>query len=218
MNARFTTLPAIPWVHQAGDLASVWKWETPHFVVTVTGDVRSVYYQIADKSKGRPVPFADGQAATFDDAEHSVRETIGKAYPEALGYRAYAGHLATTFLLGNSQRIDLGVYVGKLVSVTVLDDQLQPVRYTGYATIEHYDLLLTNNDTITRISPSEITEIGVLTNFGATRPLDHGPAKKASRTVHGEKVRGCTGVPGFLPDTVDHTGPACPIHEESRRL
>lgn len=217
MNTRFTALPPIPWVHQSGEIAAVWKWETPHFIVTVTGDNRSVYFQVADKSKGRPIPFTDGQAVTFDDAELLIREAVGKAYSEILGYRHYAGHLATTFLLGNAERVDLGPYVGKLIKVVVLNEKLEKEFYSGHATIEHYDLILTSGQNIIRISPSEIIDIGVLTNYGATKRIDQGPASKASRTISGSMSPGCTGITGYIDGTVDHTGPACPIHEAGRR-
>lgn len=158
-NPALQGLPAIPWSQETGDFGSVWRWETPHFIVTVNGNERSCYFQISDKSTGTAKPFHDGQAATFGQAELQIRTTIGKSYRPELGYQTYAGPLATIFTVGTGKAVNLGAYRGREITVTVTDENGQPQQYRGTATIEHYDLLLRDGDTQYRISPSHITAI-----------------------------------------------------------
>jgi hypothetical protein len=210
-----TALPPIPWSHETSDFGSVWRWQTPHFVVTVNGDHRSCYYQISDLTSGQDKPFDDGQAATFEQAEMLIRATIGKAYRPALGYQTYAGTLATTFTLGNGRAADLSPYLRQDTRVIVLDADNHERTYTGIASVEHYELLLANGDTIIRISPSHIIGIELNTAFAnrATRPSTF--TRTAGRTFTGLVEPGCTGTPGFLANTVDHTARNCPIHEDA---
>lgn len=207
------SLPAIPWAHQISEFGSIWRWETQHFVVTVNGDTRSCYYQIADKTAnpaGPAKPFADGQAATFEQAEQMIRSTIGKAYKPALGYTAFAGALATTFRIATGKDIDLGFYTGHKVVVTVLSPDGTDQEYTGTASVQHYELVLTGTQTF-KISPSHIASIRISGRTAST-PLSSRP--KANRNVQGNVTPGCTGKVGFMPGTVEHTGRVCPVHEE----
>lgn len=207
------SLPAIPWSHESSEFGSVWVWETNHFIVTVNGDQRSCYYQISDKSAnpgGSPKPLADGQAATFEQAERLIRGTIGKAYDPRLGYQTFAGPLATTFQLGNHEQVDLGIYSGQQVEVTVMNADGSEETYEGTAQIQHYDFLLESGPITMRITPTYITSIK-FTNAG--RPVVVAP--RANRTIKGKVEGGCTGRPGFLSGTVEHTGLICPVHEEN---
>jgi hypothetical protein len=213
MTPAGLSLPAIPWAHETSEFGSVWKWETTHFVVTVTGDRRSCYYTIGDRSAGpnTPVrPFADGQTPSFEQAERLIRETIGKAYKPTLGYSQYAGTLATTFELGNSQRVDLGIYLGQDITVTVTNSNGNATVYDGIAKIQHYDLILERGGTAIRITPSHISDIRL-----STRQAPVAGKPRANRTVIGRIEAGCTGQPGFMPGSVDHTGRVCPVHEET---
>lgn len=157
-------LPAIPWAHSSADFGSVWLWEAEAFTVTVNGDGKSFYWVIMDKSMtrdgaGEPRPFADGRSATFEQTERAVRETIGKAYPEEMGYRVYAGPLATTFMLGSGIEKDLEEFVGRRVNVTVAVGDGQTVTYKGIAKISHYDLVLACPRESVRITPSRILDV-----------------------------------------------------------
>jgi hypothetical protein len=206
------SLPAIPWSHQRGDFGSVWVWETSHFLVTVTGNDRSCYFTIADKSAdpaGAPKPLADGQAATFEQTENQIRATLGKAYNPTLGYGHYAGPLATTFTLGSGTDVDLGRFVGQLVDVACINPDGTETMYRGTARVEHYELILDQGAVKLRILPSYIASI---TQVG-TATMSRGPLA-ALRTMTGTVTVGCTGRPGYLIDTVEHSGPACPIHED----
>ena len=209
-------LPAIPWVHEAADFGSVWIWETPHFIVTVNGDTRSFYYTIGDKTSpaadGHPRMLTDGQASTFEQAERGIRGTIGKSYPPNIGYAYYAGSLATTFTIATGQNIDLGVYAGQTITVTTLNPDGTRTDYTGTASIQHYDLILTMGTSAIRISPSYIAAIKPMGKIVPTTAQG-----KVNRTMKGRVVPGCTGTPGFMGGTVDHTGRICPIHEENIR-
>lgn len=212
MQPAAGALAAIPWSHEQGDFGSVWKWITPHFEVTVTGNDRSCYFQVADKSANptaAPKPLADGQAPTFEQAERQVRTIVGKSYDPALGYGIFAGSLATTFLISTGQEIDLGPFVGRTVEVTAVDQNGQEGTYTGVAHVRHYDLYLAGQQTL-RISPSYIRTIRVL---GQTLPVAVGA--KADRTVRGSVEPGCTGKPGFMAGIVEHDGRTCPVHEEN---
>lgn len=207
------SLPPIPWSHQISDFGAVWRWETKHFVVTVNGDARSCYFQIADKVSnpgGDPRPFQDGRTATFEQAELLIREVIGKAYKPALGYGQFAGSLATTFRLANGQDVDLGPYTGHMTVATILNPDGTTADYTGIARVEHYELVLAGDNTY-RISPSYITGLRIA---GRTVKTPVAAKAKANRTVRGVVTPGCTGKAGFLPNTIEHTGRICPVHEE----
>lgn len=209
---NLTALPAIPWSHTLTEIGSIWKWETAHFVVTVTGDQRSCYYKISDKSSGSERPFTDGQARTFEQAETLVRETVGKAYPPGLGYQAYAGYLATTFRLGNGKDFDFGPWIGKTISLTAIAADGTDQTFTGTAGVEHYDIILTIDGRALRVSPTRIVNV---TGVGYTPPANQATPPRAGRTYEGSVVPGCTGTPGFMPGMVDHASVTCPIHERS---
>jgi len=206
------TLPAIPWAHSTDDFGSVWVWNTPHFLITVNGNDRSCYYTIADKTAAAPGStklLADGQASSFREAEMRIRGTIGKAYPPTLGYRNYAGPLATTFMLADGKETDLGPYVGNLVTVTVLDRDGSSQVLQGRAFVKHYELLIEQGAQTVRVTPSFISEI----NF-TYKPKPSVGQTRLTRTVEGRVLPGCTGTPGFVEGTVEHFGRSCPLHEE----
>lgn len=201
-------LPPIPWVHSQFDFGSVWKWQTPHFVVTVNGDARSCYWQISDLSTGTEKPFADGRSATFQQTEREVRETIGKAYPPRLGYQTFAGSLATTFTISTGERIDLGPFVGQHVVATVVAGDASST-HEGLASIENYDFVVTNNGTAVRISPTYLVNVKAV-----YRPTPRQVNETGNRVYSGRVELGCTGRPGYLPNTIEHDSALCPIHEK----
>lgn len=161
-EAQLSPLPPIPWSHSSAEMGSVWKWTTPDFTVVVNGDSRSFYWVLSDTSvnpEGEARPFADGTTATFEQAERAIRETIGKAYPPRMGYLHFAGPLATTFILADGRPHDLEEFVGRRVTVKVADRGWDGKPCRGVASVEHYDLVLTSSDEITRITPSYILDI-----------------------------------------------------------
>jgi hypothetical protein len=196
-------LPAIPWSHERSDFGSVWRWETPHFVITVNGNDRSCYYTIADKIKtpDSPKPIADGQAATFEQAERLIRETIGKAYPAKLGYQRIAGPLATTFTIGTGARVDLGPYAGHDVVVTVANGNDGDSTYAGLATVLHYHLYITQDGKNIKVAPSHILAI----RRGALKPgeVKTTPATApATSTAKPAPTAVPTAVPTVVPASV----------------
>ncbi len=210
------SLPAIPWTHETSDFGSVWIWETSSFLVTVNGDMRSFYWTLADKNEEPnkpPKPFSDGQAVSFEQAEQTIRETIGKAYPPALGYQMYAGPLAFTFTISTGEKVDFTRFIGRRVKVVVATRDGDDVTYEGKAHVEHYDVVLVNGSEAFYISPSFIVSIHMDGNAGAVsrQPL---PLTHTGRIIQGKMSPGCTGKQGFLPGTVEHYGIVCPVHEQ----
>lgn len=178
-------LPPIPWAHSNSDLGSVWRWETPDFFVVVNGDGRSFYWVLSDTSlnpEAEPRVVGDGQAATFEQAERSIRETVGKAYPPRMGYLHFAANLATTFILADGQQHDLEQYSGRRVKVMVAPRGWDGKECRGVASIDHYDFVLTTPEEVTRILPSYIMEItpdgvGTKAPKATPTPLDKGILK-----------------------------------------
>jgi len=209
-------LAPIPWTHETSEFGSVWQWDNPTFLVTVNGDMKSFYWTIADKSANPgslPHPFADGTAGSFEQAERSIREVVGKAYPPSAGFRHFAGTLATTFTIGTGETVDLGVYEGRRVKVVVASREGEDETYRGCARVEHYELVLTSGDEALHIAPTFIMAIEA-EGFGGPSLRPTNTAGAGSRTCQGQREPGCTGVPGFLAGTIDHHGALCPIHEE----
>lgn len=209
-----SSLPAIPWDFDKSDLGSHWIWDTQHFTVVVNGDSRSFYYQISDKSanpSGPPQFLADGQAASFEQAEKLIRGTIGKAYNPPLGYQHFAGPLATTFTLGTGKQADLGIFIGQNVEVVTLNQDGTEKTYKGIGSVDHYDFILQMATDSVRISPSYILSVKTT----GSRNTISAKAPSTTRTFSGKIVPGCTGRLGFLPNTVEHVGSICPIHEEN---
>ena len=209
-------LAPIPWTHETSEFGSVWQWDNETFLVTVNGDMRSFYWTIADRSANpgaQPRPFADGTAGSFEQAERSLREVIGKAYPPSLGYGMYAGPLATTFTIGTGETVDLGNFTGRKVKVVVASREGADETYRGTARVEHYELVLIDGDEALRISPPFILSIEA-EGFGGPAMRPSGTGASGTRTVQGRRDPGCTGSPGFLAGTIDHHGALCPIHEE----
>lgn len=202
----------IPWSHTITEFGALWKWATQHFEVMVNGDGKAYYYTISDKSTGTLKPFADGTGATFEQAEQLIRGIIGKAYDPALGYQHFAGHYATTFTLANGQSLDLAPFVGKAVEVEVVVPNKGRQVYTGIAHIKHYELIIVNGDLAVKIVPVKIARIGYVVDLHP----DSKPhfEKVIGRTYKGGLLPGCNGNLGFMPDTVDHAGLPCPIHED----
>lgn len=217
MTSLMTNRLPIPWNLQSSDMGSLWTWDTALFQVTITGDNRSFYWNMTDVASRRV--FADGQARRFGEAEDMVRETIGKAYPVDAGYASYAGDLATTFTLATGHRVDLAAYIGRPVTVTVIQRDERTVEYSGVAAVDHYDLVLTQGTAAVRITPTFIQAITLVEEPVATTTTRTStryaspPSRGTLRTGKGKITRGCTGKAGFLPGTVDHAGPACPVHE-----
>lgn len=205
-------LKVIPWIHQGDEITTLWTWDTEHFTVTVTGNINSMYFRIHDKGSNQV--FFDGQSVTFEEAEGVIRETIGKAYHPALGYRNFAGPLATTFMIATGDKKDLSRYIGRAVNVKVLSASGSQESYSGVAEIVGYYLELHTAKIHIKVLPSHILEIEPVVEVEG---LDSEYERISGRIFKGKREPGCTGVQGFMENTVEHNSLPCPIHERKIR-
>lgn len=210
-------LVAIPWRYVDLDLLEVWLWETEHFEAKVTAEPNSFSWDVSDlvvSDDGHPRWLTGGRTVDFASAEQALREVIGKSYPVRFGYRPYAGDLATTFVVATGRALDLGPFHGTRALVTVRMPGGSDQSFLGQCTIEHYEMLLAlDSGQRLRIQPSYI--VGVTGENGASSTSTGSAHVGIGRIYRGRFVPGCTGTPGFLPDTIDHAGARCQVHEAS---
>lgn len=211
---------SIPWAHTSSAIISLWVWETPHFVVTISREGMSVKkmfnWKIVDKSTGVSQNFESGPDVSFESAVDTALEIIAKAYPRELGYQQYAGELATTFTVANGRRYNFASAIGENVIVRALDENNEEQLYTGLFDTQNYSFIVSSgNKDVTMIPPGRVLD--VVKEFGMSSFLQTSPTvnKKMSRTVNAEWVPGCTGQPGYRANTVTHSSNTkfCPIHQ-----
>ena len=213
------SLAPIPWQYHGSDGLQMWLWQTPHFVAKIGTEAGGFYWTVGDliaATGGRPRPLSDGRTSDYAAAERQLRETIGKSYPTVLGYRPYAGSLATTFRIVGGQFIDFGKFEGQHCVVSVALPDGTERGYSGYIKVVHYEIEVTQaSGGAVRIMPTHISR--VLKGSGrAAAPLAH-QWTGSGRIYTGSVTAGCTGRPGFLPETIDHAGlGSCRIHENDR--
>lgn len=208
-------LAPIPWRFVDTELARMWLWETPHFEAKVSADVNSFSWELGDlviPNQGMARFLAEGRTADFATAEREVRETVGKSYQARMGYAAYSGDLSTTFTLATGERVNLGEFNGQAVVVTVRLPNGLPKTVVGHARVVHWELHLeTPGGSIVRVQPAHITSIVREGGGGASSTA--AAYTGVGRIYRGTIGGGCTGVPGFLPGTVDHLRGSCSVHE-----
>ncbi|MGV8847821.1 hypothetical protein [Tessaracoccus sp.] len=209
----------IPWQFHGTDGMQMWLWQTPHFVAKIGMEGAGFYWSVGDliaAGGGRPSPLNEGRTADFASAERDLRETIGKSYPAVLGYRPYAGSLATTFCVAGGQFIDFALFEGQscVVSVALQDGTIR--AYSGYLKVVHYEIEVAQvNGGAVRITPSHISKV-IRGSGRSAAPLSD-QWTGTGRIYVGSVMRGCTGKPGFLPSTIDHVGMGpCAVHESDR--
>ncbi|MEP7192258.1 MAG: hypothetical protein ABI903_05280 [Actinomycetota bacterium] len=213
------TVAPIPWQYHGSDGLQMWLWQTPHFVAKIGTEAAGFYWTVGDlvaANGGRPRPLSDGRTSDYATAERQLRETIGKSYPTVLGYRPYAGSLATTFRIVGGQFMDFGIFEGQHCVVSVALPDGTERGYSGYIKVVHYEIEVTQaNGGAVRIMPTHIAR--VLRGSGrAAAPLAD-QWTGSGRIYTGSVIPGCTGRPGFLPETIDHAGWAsCRIHESDQ--
>ncbi|WP_323791664.1 hypothetical protein [Nocardioides sp.] len=216
-----TGTAAIPWRYVDLDLLEVWLWETEHFEAKVTAEPNCFAWEVGDlvvSNDGMPRWLTGGRAVDFATAEQSIREVIGKSYPVRFGYRPYAGRLATTFLIATGERLDLGPFHGTRALVSVRMPGGADQSFLGRCSIQHYELLLTTDSGHqVKIQPPYI--VSVTGENGATARASASSSSfvgvGGGRIYKGKMVNGCTGSHGFLPDTIEHDGPPCQVHEST---
>lgn len=228
-------LEPMPWSFTDAPGVLLWTWLTPHFVARITGTeagcdvddagddgrrlINSYGWDLSDlvrTSQGLPRLLVNGVSTSFEDAERSMREHVGKCYDPRLGYRKFAGPLAYTFMLSTGQRVDVSEFIGTRCAVTVLLPDLTERTVTGDFEVTHYKWRLAAPDRIMEILPEHVMRI---TNRSEA-------AERASAIVRGDLYSGvgrmyredprpgCTGRAGFMLGAVDHAGASrCPLHE-----
>lgn len=208
----------VPWILLNNPVLKSWTWDTEHFdaVILAMGNVNSYSWKVVDKSGSEPVQLEFGETRTFTEAEEEVLEIISKSYPIRCGYHAYAGDLATSFIVKNGKKVDFAPYVGSNVILEIFNKKNpeQTSILVGTLTISHFNLeLKTERDSTLVIPPSFI--IDVKKEFDPTAMQERKPKVGSRRVFQEEWRKGCTGAPGYVAGTVVHNpnDAFCPIHD-----
>lgn len=202
-------LAAIPWTHRTLDVGEYWSWVTPLFTATVLGNEKSFYWRVVHTDGGASKPIGDANTASFQDAENQVRETIGKSYGPHSGYQEFVGRWANTFSIATSEDVDFSPFVDKMVVLTIWGENNNHTEYVGTLTIHNYMLHLATDTQVLEINPNYIMAVRLVqttTHINTAKNL-------GGRTFEDNWVPGCSGTPGYAPNTVEHSGSECPIHE-----
>jgi hypothetical protein len=234
------SLEPIPWIFTDTPTVVIWSWFTPHFLAKITAIegssltpekelsggptasryVKSYNWEIGDlirPNQGLPKVFAEGTTSTFTAAEVGIREHVGKAYAGKYGYMKYVGALANTFETTDGQIIDFTRFIGTECTLTILQPNGSGRKVNGVLSVNHYKIRLKSDRSVLEIRPEHILT-AVNASDIASRTIDlrnkNTSYSGIGRIHNTDKMRGCTGTPGFLPNTVDHAGcEECPIHE-----
>jgi hypothetical protein len=206
---------AIPWAFLNHEVMKMWVWRTEHFEVRVSAAYNSYNWVVTDFMRSTEGRFlAEGTTRDFHETEDAVREIIGKSYPPKYGYMEYAGSLAYTFTIATGERIDFSQFLGHRTIVTVRTPQGQEKSFAGSVRPVHYEVHVSPGaGSAVKIQPSHIIKV-TAESGRPTRTAAQATYTGVGRIYSGPIVRGCNGRPGFLPDTTDHTGDACPVHED----
>jgi hypothetical protein len=222
----------IPWTFTDSPGILLWTWVTEHFAARITGTevdneddpegrrlIRSYSWDVSDlmrTNQGLPRLLVEGTSGTFEDAEASVREHVGKLYDPRLGYRRFAGPLAFTFTLSTGDRVDVSEYVGTRCAVTVLMPDRAERTVSGDLEVTHYKWRRSTPEQVLEIIPEHVVRITNRSEVAerATAIMRNDSYSGIGRIYQEEPRRGCTGRPGYTVGTVDHAGAdRCPIHE-----
>jgi len=222
---------AIPWTYTDEAGMVQWSWVTEHLaariVAVVSADasgnrvIRYYHWELADRmrlNQGMPRLLIEGDASSFDEAESLVREHVGKCYDPRLGYRRYAGSHAFTFELSSGERKDVSGLIGSEVTITVVASDGSTHSWRGDFDVSGYRWRLRTSERVFDITPEHVVSITDRSAHAAEAArITHPDSYSGVGRIYREDFRaGCTGRPGFLPQTVDHAGATrCPIHEST---
>ena len=224
-------LPQIPWIFTDTSNVLMWTWVTEHFAARIQGrevqdpgdharrTVAAYRWELLDLMRpyqGVPRQLIEGTAESFEVAESSVREHVGKCYDPRLGYQEFAGALANQFTLATGEIVDVGSLIGSRCSVTVLLPDGSSRTVVGDFAVEHYRWTLDTSAQRLQIVPEHVTRITNRSEIAerATKALSQDLYTGIGRIYRQEPGPGCSGRPGFSVGMVDHAGAApCPIHE-----
>ena len=220
---------SIPWTYTDEAGMVQWSWVTEHLAARIVaivaqdprGDrvIRYYHWELADRmrlNQGMPRLLVEGDAASFDQAELLVREHVGKCYDPRLGYRRYAGPSAFTFELSTGERKDVSSFIGAEVTITVITSDGGTHSLRGDFDVAGYRWRLRAADRIVDVTPEHVLSISDRSVHAAEAGrITHPDSYSGVGRIYREDFRaGCTGRPGFLPQTVDHAGAQrCPLHE-----
>jgi hypothetical protein len=223
----------IPWTFSDTRGVLLWTWVTEHFLARINGAevtggaeeagdrrlIRSYAWDLSDlmrTNQGLPRLLVEGTALTFEDAESSIREHLGKCYDPRLGYRRFAGALAFTFTLSTGEPFDVSELVGTHCSVTVMMPDRSERTLMGDLEVSHYKWQLMTRDQVLEIMPEHVIRVTNRSEAAerATAVVRGDLYSGVGRIYQQDPRAGCTGRAGFMVGTVDHAGaPRCPIHE-----
>lgn len=233
------TLEPIPWVFTDTPRVVLWSWCTPQFLVkivamegtslandldadnslTAARHVKSYEWEIGDlirPNQGLPRVFAYGITSTFSAAEDSIREHVGKAYAIKYGYMKFAGTLANTFETTDGQIVDFTRFINTDCMLTIRQPNGSDRKISGVLTVNHYKIRLKSDWRVLEVRPEHIVSAANASDI-ASRAIalrKQNTHSGIGRIHNTDKTPGCTGTPGFLPNTVDHAGcNECPVHE-----
>jgi hypothetical protein len=224
------TADAVPWIFTDEPGLLQWAWVTDHFMARISAVqagvgadgqrlIRSMHWELADRMRlqqGVPRLLIEGDARSFDEAESALREHVAKCYDPRLGYRRYAGALAFTFELSSGERVDVSRYIGREVTVTVLQAGGERTTVRGDFDVSGYRWRVRGTDSVFDVVPEHAVSISDRSVFAQEAEELVRPASYSGvgRIYREDPRPGCTGTPGFLSQTVDHAGrPRCPLHE-----
>lgn len=203
----------IPWEYLNTPLSKLWRWLTKDFDAHVKSDGNFFVITVSDLTRGRRVPVYNEMATDFTQASNQVLEFVGKSYPASLGYKKWAGELATTFAISTHERINFAPLEGQHVELYTIG-QLGEDKFEGsLAVVNHRIELRQDNGKVVSIPPALIVSIDG--NAANKYRASLAPTINVPRIVPGKPSPGCTGVAGFLPGTVDHPRSStwCPVHK-----
>ncbi len=211
----------------------MWNWVTAHFAARIQGrevkdaknpglrNVLAYHWELLDlirTHQGVPRQLVEGTNSSFDEAERSIREHVGKCYDPRLGYLPFAGKYAHQFTLATGEQIDVTPLLGTRCSVTVLLADGTSRTVAGDFAVDHYRWRLDTPSERLIIVPEHVSRITNRSEVAelAARVVRHNSYSGIGRMYREEPRPGCSGRPGFTVGTVDHAGAAqCPIHESS---
>lgn len=210
---------SVPWIYADTLLVKSWTWKTTHFDAKILsgGNGDGYSWKVTDKTGASPKTLNSGEELDFVAAEAQILELVGKAYPRSLGYHAYAGDLATTFVLQNGKKINLGSFSGSNVIVEVYNKNNPQTPYivSGIFTLKNYKAIVKTDTNNIAISPEQIMNIRKEYNSDEALIVKSVNETALSRVINEEWRPGCTGQPGFRSGTLIHKAgdESCPFHD-----
>ena len=213
----------VAWEFTETPTLEVWQWDTPHFnariVAQKKGQQARYSWRVADKTRGREIALDASESSSFQEATDAVLELIGKSYPSKLGYQAYAGPLATTFVVASGARVDFAPIVGMSVILKAIEEDGSDRVIIGSLRIQNYMIQVrVGEEQLISIPPHRIRDIQAESTgqsfFTVPSESKIKQSSTKGRIFYTEYQRGCTGRPGFRAGTVEHSpsDPYCPIH------